>query len=228
MQHFLKAIKLSLVNKWRIAALLLNSLFIGLLWGSSISAIYPFVEVVFSNNTIETWLVAEIEKSTDKLEILNQERTEIETRLAAEGESTDLRNQLDENRHRRTAEEKANELYATIFPWIEGRVPTTPFGTLVLVMAVVIVLTIIKGCCLIINAVLVAQISQRTALVMRRKFYAEAVKMDQLAIDRKGTAAMQTMLIYNLNLVTAGLKSLYGKGTREPLKMLVCLVFAAH
>lgn len=38
---------------------------------------------------------------------------------------------------------------------------------------------------------------------------------------------MQTMLIYNLNLVTAGLIRLYGKGTREPLKMLVCLVLAA-
>ena len=227
MQHFLKAIKLSLVNKWRIAALLLNSLFIGLLWGSSISAIYPFVEVVFSNNTIETWLVAEIDKSSEKLEVLDQERVEIQARLTAEGESTELRNALDENLHRRIAEGKANELYSTIFPWIEGRVPKTPFGTLVLVMGVVIMLTIVKGCCLILNAVLVAQIAQRTALVMRRKFYAEAVKMDQLAIDRKGTASMQTMLIYNLNLVTAGLMSLYGKGTREPLKMLVCLVFAA-
>jgi len=227
MQHFLKAIKLSLVNKWRIAALLLNSLIIGLLWGSSISAIYPFVEVVFSDNTIETWLVAEIEKSSDKLEILDDERAEIETRISTEGESTDLRNELDENLHRRIAEGKANELYSALFPWIEGRVPKTPFGTLVLVMGVVILLTIIKGCCLILNAVLVAQISQRTALVMRRNFYSEAVKMDQLAIDRKGTASMQTMLIYNLNLVTAGLMSLYGKGTREPLKMLVCLVFAA-
>ena len=227
MQHFLKAIKLSFANKWRIAALLLNSLFIGLLWGSSISAVYPFVEVVFSGNTIESWLTVEIEKTSATLDELKQKQTELKAQVAANGESTELRNLLDENSHRTMAEEKASQLYATIMPWVEGRVPQTPFGTLVLVMGVVILITIIKGICLILNAVLVAQISQRTALVMRRKFYSAAVKMDQLAIDRRGTSAMQTMLIYNLNLVTAGLMALYGKGTREPLKMLVCLVFAA-
>ena len=63
MKHFLRVIKLSLVNKWTIALLMANSLLIGVLWGGSITAIYPFVEVVFSGNTIETWLDAEIEKS---------------------------------------------------------------------------------------------------------------------------------------------------------------------
>ena len=227
MQHFLKAIKLSFANKWRIAALLLNSLFIGLLWGSSISAIYPFVEVVFSGNTIESWLTVEIEKTSAKLDELQTEQLDLRARVVANGDTTELRNLLDENSHRTMAEEKAKQLYAAILPWIEGRVPQTPFGTLVLVMGVVLLITVIKGICLIINAVLVAQISQRTALVMRRKFYSAAVKMDQLTIDHRGTSAMQTMLVYNLNLVTAGLMSLYGKGTREPLKMLVCLVFAA-
>ena len=227
MQHFLKAIKLSFANKWRIAALLLNSLFIGLLWGSSISAIYPFVEVVFSGNTIESWLTVEIEKTSAKLDELQTEQMDLRAKVVANGESTELRNLLNENSHRTMAEEKAKQLYVAILPWVEGWVPQTPFGTLVLVMGVVLVITVIKGVCLIINAVLVAQISQRTVLVMRRKFYSAAVRMDQLAIDRRGTSAMQTMLVYNLNLVNAGLMSLYGKGTREPLKMLVCLVFAA-
>ncbi len=227
MIHFLRVIKLSLVNRWKIAALLINSLLIGLLWGCSISAIYPFVEVVLSDNTIETWLVAEIEKTDEKIAELQISIGDVESQIRASGDSRELRGQLDNQTHRLAAEEKANQLYRTVMPWVEGRVPKTPFGTLAFVLSILIVITIIKGVCLVLNSVLVAQIAQRTALVMRREFYASAVKMDQLVIDQKGTSAMQTMLIYNLNLVTAGLTSLYGKGTREPIKMLVCLVFAA-
>ena len=227
MKHLLRVVKLSLVNKWKISALLINSLLIGLLWGCSISAIYPFVEVVFSGNTIETWVVAEIEKTDTAIVEIRISNSEIEAQIRDTGETTALRNELDNNSRRMLAEENANELYRTAMPWIEGRVPKTPFGTLVFVMSLLIVITIVKGICLILNSVLVAQIAQRTALVMRRQFYSSAVKMDQLTIDKKGTSAMQTMLIYNLNLVTAGLVNLYGKGTREPLKMLVCLVLAA-
>ncbi|QEG23605.1 ABC transporter ATP-binding protein [Mariniblastus fucicola] len=227
MINFLRVIKLSLVNKWKITALLVNSLIIGLLWGCSISAVYPFVEVVFSGNTIETWLVSEIEKTDEKIAELQITCSDLKLKVGDSGNSTQLRNELDTHSRRLIAEEKANQLYRTVMPWIEGRVPQTPFGTLVFVMSTLIMITIIKGVCLVLNSVLVAQIAQRTALVMRRQFYSSAVKMDQLTIDQKGTSAMQTMLIYNLNLVTAGLISLYGKGTREPLKMLVCLVLAA-
>ncbi len=227
MKYLLRAVKLSLVNKWKITALLINSLLIGLLWGCSISAIYPFMEVVFSKNTIETWIVAEIEKTDAKVAELGLACADVNSRLQSEGDSRELRDELDKHSRRKTAEEKSNQLYRAVLPWVEGRVPQTPFGTLVMVMSILIVITIIKGACLVLNSVLVAQIAQRTALVMRRQFYSSAIKMDQLTLDQKGTSSMQTMLVYNLNLVTAGLTSLYGKGTREPLKMLVCLIFAA-
>lgn len=207
--------------------MLLNSLLIGLLWGSSISAIFPFVEVVFSHNTIETWLVKEIDKSDTKVAALESECSKLQIRLANEPDSTHLKLELDNQIRRKNAEEEASEFYRSALPWVEGRVPKTPFGTLLMVIGILLLITIVKGVCLILNAVLVAQITQRTALVMRRQFYSAAIKMDQLLIDRKGTTAMQTMLVYNLNLVTAGLVGIYGKGTREPLKMLVCLVFAA-
>ena len=171
MTHLLRVVKLSLVNKWKIPALLINSLLIGLLWGCSISAIYPFVEVVFSGNTIETWLAAEIEKTDEKIVELKIVGSDIESQIETSGETTALRNDLDNNARRLLAEEKANQLYRTGMPWIAGRVPQTPFGTLVFVMGLLIVVTFVKGVCLIINSVLVAQIAQRTAMVMRRRFY---------------------------------------------------------
>lgn len=226
MIHLLKAVKISLKNRWRIAALLFNSLLIGVLWGSSISAIYPFVEVVLSGNTIETWIVQEIEQTDIRITELNDSNAELEVAIEGGGD-LEQRTKLHNNTRQLEAEQKANNLYRAVLPWIEGRVPKTPYGTLILVLAFLLSVTILKGICLILNSVLVAQIAHRTALTMRRQFYHSATKMDQLLIESKGTSAMQTMLIYNLNLVTAGLTSLYGKGTREPLKMLVCFVIAA-
>lgn len=227
MKHFLRAIKLSFANKWMIALLMINSLLIGVLWGGSITAIYPFVEVVFAGKTIESWLDDEIDRSKQSLIELTADEAETQQRIRELGSSLELRMEVANQQRRRVAEEKASEFYTGLRPWIEGRVPKTPLGTLGVVMGLVIVLTAVKGACLVLNSVMVAHISQRTALVMRRQFYSAALRMDQQVVDRKGTAAMMTMLAHNLNLVTAGLNSLYGKGTREPLKMMVCFVIAA-
>ena len=227
MNYFFRAIKLSWANKLIIALLMINSLFIGVLWGGSITAIYPFVEVVFAGKTIESWLDDEIERSENTLEELERDELATQQRLEEQGTSLELRMEVSNQQRRRVAEEKASEFYAWLKPCIEGRVPKTPFGTLAVVMGLLIVMTALKGACLVFNSVMVAHISQRTALVMRRKFYSAALRMDQSLIDRKGTAAIMTMLAHNINMVTAGLGSLYGKGTREPLKMLVCFVIAA-
>jgi subfamily B ATP-binding cassette protein MsbA len=227
MKHFLRAIKLSLANKWTIALLMVNSLLIGVLWGGSITAVYPFVEVVFAGKTIETWLDEEVEKSKQVIKECSGQLQQIEAEIAEVGRSLELRSQRSNCQKRIEAEKKANRLLSSILPYIRGRAPQTPFGTLVLVMGLLIVLTTIKGACLVLNTVLVSRIANRTGLVMRRQFYSAALRMDQLVIDKKGTAAMMTMLAHNLNLVTAGLTGLYGKGTREPLKMLVCFTIAA-
>ena len=227
MNHFLRAIRLSLVNKWTIALLMINSLFIGVLWGGSITAIYPFVEVVFAGKTIETWLDDEIDKTVTSMDTLATDLADVEKRIASEGSSLELRSLQSRHATRRAAEVKANAFYLSLKPHIAGRVPKTPFGTLVLLMGTVIVMTILKGICLVINTVMVSRIANRTTLIMRRQFYSAALRMDQQVVERKGTSAMMTMLAHNLNLVTAGLMNLYGKGTREPLKMLVCFVLAA-
>jgi subfamily B ATP-binding cassette protein MsbA len=227
MHYFLRAIKLSLVNKWTIALLMVNSLLIGVIWGGSISAVYPFVEVVFAGKTVESWLDGEIEKTQASIVRLGDELTIVDQRLIDEGRTIELRSMSANMSRRKEAEEKANQLYRSVRPYVSGRFPKTPFGTLVLVMSLLIVMTAVKGACLVLNSVLVARIAQRTGLVMRRQFYSAALRIDQQVIDRKGTAAVMTMLAHNLNLVTAGLGNLYGKGTREPLKMLVCFSIAA-
>ena len=56
MRDFFKAIRISLRYKWSIMGAILSSLIIAVLWGASITTIYPFVRIVFrgegGNDTI--------------------------------------------------------------------------------------------------------------------------------------------------------------------------------
>ena len=121
--------------------------------------------------------IEEIVKSQTTINDVESELVKIDQRIKQEGRTLELRSlQLANNLKRMEAEEKANKLFNSIQPYVTGHVPQTPFGTLLLVMGVVVVMTVIKGGCLVLNTVLVAQIANRTGLVMRRQFYSAALK----------------------------------------------------
>lgn len=217
MRSFLKAIRVSLKYKWSITGAILSSLIIAVLWGASITTIYPFVRIVFRGETVQTWVEQEISKAEKNLGSVKQEITDRE----AAGQDTTSR------RSRLAAEEKALAWFKSIKPYVTEYAPTTPFATLMLAMSLLLVATILKGACLVLGVVLVSRIAHRTVLDMRREFYAKALLMDQKRIDRMGTSNLMTMLTHNMNVVSGGLTAFYGKSIREPLKMIACLGAAA-
>ena len=216
MNHFLKAIRVSLRYKWSIAGAILSSLTIAILWGASITTIYPFVRIVFRGETVHTWIdeeLAKAEKSREKV------RKEIEERKQKGLDVTSRQTRL-------IAEEKAISWFESIRPTVERYAPQTPFATLIVAMSLLLGATVLKGICLVAGVVLVSRISHLTVLEMRRDFYARALLMDQKKIDQNGTSSLMTMLTHNMNIVSGGLSAFYGKSIREPLKMLACLISA--
>jgi ATP-binding cassette subfamily B protein/subfamily B ATP-binding cassette protein MsbA len=230
MKHFWKPIRLSLRYKWTLLASVLNALVIGVLWGASITTVYPFVEIVFQGETAESWLAREAEAGRQRIARFQQEIWDMDARLR-EAADTRQRKELTVQRaltrSRCDAEQRNVEYLLWLRPRLAGVSPRTPFGTLALLMTLLILATILKGVCLVLNVVLVARVANRTAMDMRRIFYRAALRMDQQEIDRLGTTALMTQLSHNVNLVTAGLGRLYGQSVREPLKMLACLIGAA-
>ena len=229
MPEFLKAIRLSLRYKWTLLASILCALLIGILWGASIGAVYPFVEVVLQGETVETWLDREAAGAATSLRETEQAIGNIEQQLGAatDDAKSALQAQLALKQARRFAEEQALLRLQGLRPWIKGRVPTTPFGTLAAVMGILVVATVLKGGLLVLNVVLVSRVADRTVLDMRRTFYRSALEMDQSRLDAIGTSEMITNFSHTVNLVGEGLKALYGKSIREPLRMWACLLTAA-
>jgi len=228
MRFFFKAILLSFRYKWTILASVMNALLIAVFWGASISTIYPFMEVIFEGETICSWVDNRIVKAEVESQQLQAEVNELQTELenADPEQRGAISGKIAIKEGRITAADKSLQLYTSIRPAIARWGPTTPFGTLVLIIGLLLVMTALKGICLILNTVLVARIAASTIADMRRIFFRQMMRMDQEKIDRVGSTRLMTMLSHQIGLVQSGLQALYGKSIREPLKILACLVVA--
>ena len=229
MKYFWKAIQQSFRYKWTIVLSVLNAICIAGLWSASISTVYPFVEVVFEGKTVHTWLAegiaaseAEIHRLQTEIAGLHQEfnqQTDPEKRGAITGQIAIREGHM-------ALHEQNRQGKLGLKPYADRWGPHTPFGTLMVVIAVLILATALKGICLVLSVVLVARISSGTVVDLRRIFFREMLRMDQRTIDRLGTTNLMTMLSHNVNLVQAGLQSLYGRSLIEPFKMFACLACA--
>ena len=227
--HFLKAVRLSFRYKWTIIASVLNAIVIAVLWSATISSVYPFMEVVFEGKTLHTWFAESITAATAEADRLRGEIAGLRTEhvLADVERQVAISGQIAVREARIAAHEANREARLYYKQYIDRWGPTTPFGTLVAVVAFLIAATFVKGSCLVLSIILVARIAGGTVSDLRRIFFRNMLHMDQATIDRIGSTNLMTMLSHNIGLIQNGLSSLYGRSLIEPLKMVSCLIVAA-
>ncbi len=187
------------------------------------------MEVVFDGKTLHTWVDDGITKAEVESKRLRGEIDGLRTgfdQLDAPERSARL-GQITVREAQLTVQDGAIQTRQHLKPYVDRWGPTTPFGTLIMVIGFLIVGTILKGFCLVLGVVLVARIASGTIADMRRIFFRRMLQMDQRAIDRIGTTNLMTMLSHNVGLVESGLSNLYGRSLVEPLKMFSCLFVAA-
>lgn len=229
MKPFFRIVIHALRYKWSIAGATLASFLIAVLWGASMSTIYPVVEIVLDGQTGSTWVKREIGKAEQTIAELTAEVQRLrEARPTLQGVDL-VRNQtsLDRTTNRIGAEQRALDWYRWVQPWMDRYSPATPFQTLLVALAWLVVTSLIKGILLIVSTYLVARVANRTVADLRRVYYRKALEMDQHRIDTLGTSNMMTHLSHNMLMISAGLQAFYGRMIREPLKMIACLAWAA-
>lgn len=230
MYDFLPAIKSSLRYKWSIAGAVGCSFLIALLWGASLSTIYPFVEIVMEGHTAESWLQKQIQNSEQRVEGLRAEASTLIHQAALSTEPAErnrLKARADLLQAKREVEEKSLAWSRWLLPSLKQYAPDQPFETLLWAVAGLLLTSVIKGVLLVISAILVARVANRTVMDLRREYYRKALEMDQRRIEAFGTANLMTHLSHNMQMVSAGLQAFFGKLIREPLKMAACLAGAA-
>lgn len=236
MGNFVRVLRLALRYRWTVAASAISALVVALFWGANITAVYPFVEVVFRGQSLQQWADRSIESSRQIIAQCDAEVESLESQLAALNDQPDaegsdvgrrLRLSIQQSTTRRQAEEIALARTLWLQPYIEKFLPHDPFRTLLLITLALIVGTLVKDVFLIANSVLTERLAQLATLDLRKSFYRRTLRMDLAVFGNEGTSDLMSRFTFDMEAVANGVSVLFGKLVREPLKMIACLIGAA-
>ncbi len=230
MKNFARAARLALKHPVNLLGILFCSLCVALLWGGNVGTVYPFVEVVLRGESPHQWCEAKIALAKSQSRQLQAEilRLQEEQRRAVTQQGRERAAREIAFRHGRLdAEQRALAAYRWLKPRIEKYLPDDPFQTLGLVIAFLFIGTLLKDGFLVGNVILCARLVQSTALELRNRFYGHILHMDLPELERNRTGGLMSRFTTDLTSVSGGIGTLFGETTREPLKMVVCLIGAA-
>lgn len=238
--------------RWTVVGIVLSSVAVAVLWGANLGAVYPIVEVVLKNESLQDWADQRISASQATIDSIDdelQQRTNRESGEPAKTQAKDVASsedrendtteqglvrptgelatlRTDELRSRLAIERKALGFTQRIQPLIVRYLPSDPFRTLLCVIGFLMVGTCLKSICLVANVVLVERIAQLVAFDLRKWFYRRTLQMEMDCFAQGKTSELTSRFTHDLDGVTTGVRIVFGRAMREPLKVIVCLVGA--
>ncbi|MDR1480920.1 MAG: ABC transporter ATP-binding protein/permease [Planctomycetaceae bacterium] len=198
---------------------------IGLLWGGNIGAVtYPITEICLKKGTFTTWLEERIDQNNQKLTELSSshdKRKLTESSELSQPISAEIDREIKNINQRQT-------LYIWALPLAKKYTPKTPFGTVLFLIAIVLVGTIVKIFFIVSHGIISSRIAQYSAMEIRKELFGKMIEYDVAYFNQSGIADTMSRFTNDLNILTSGLNVIYGKILREPFKMFVCLFLAAY
>ncbi|WP_161603403.1 ABC transporter ATP-binding protein [Blastopirellula marina] len=222
MRYLNKAIWLAWSEyKWSIILSVISSLLVGILWGANIGAVYPFAEVIFKGQNLHEWVVRETE--TCQTAIREGEAKIADLRAANEDEKTITIQQqmVDGWKSRLRNVEKTK-------PWIAKYAPTSPFNTLLGIVAFLVLGTTLKCVFLALSIILMSRAAFRTSQTLQRRYFAKILELQLGKAKRNDTGDSAARIGGDIGAVGNAISILLGKSLREPAKMITCIAGAAY
>jgi ATP-binding cassette subfamily B protein/subfamily B ATP-binding cassette protein MsbA len=129
--------------------------------------------------------------------------------------------------HHRRVHEKRAARFEWIAPAAHRWLPTTPFRTLMVVCAFVLVCTVLKGAFRVWNSISVARLGNTVGYDLRVEFYRQMLRLDMASFTEAGRGDLMNRCTSDLNSISSGVQRLFGQVMLEPLKIIVCFGIAA-
>jgi len=227
MTNFTRALLLGSRYRLTLGLIVASSLLVAVFWGANLATVYPIVEVVFQNRSLRDWIDDSIEDTEKELEKIRAEQATL-TRLAENVPLTaDQRRRQSYWRAQNSSEQKALARAQRIRPWVHAYLPDKPFPTLWVVVGLLMVGTLFKGVFLIANVLLVDQITQLAAFDLRKLLYRRTLRLSLASFGEERTSKLLSHFTHDLEALSIGIKTVFGRAIREPLKIIACLTGAA-
>jgi ATP-binding cassette subfamily B protein/subfamily B ATP-binding cassette protein MsbA len=248
MKNFLRSIRSAWPYRGRLILSVVAAVLAAVFWSLNFTAIYPVLKILGSEKSLQDWVNERIEQNEtdigtcqDELEVYNQEGVRIKKlkppRNLDQGElakwkewkdKTERDNTREQAKRESKIEQMRKELYhyQIAKKYIDACLPTEPFQTLVWVIVMVIIAVGIKGIFEFWQESLVGSVVNLTLYDLRSRFYRNSIHLDVNNFGEQGTHELMARFTNDMNLVGAGLQTLFGKVVAEPLRALGCVVVA--
>jgi subfamily B ATP-binding cassette protein MsbA len=228
MNNFGRSLRLSLRYRWTFSASVICALGVAVMWGGSITALYPFIAVALEGKSLQTWAENDTTRTTKAIAEIESVLAEVDRKAADETATpADLK-----TRARKVNELAAQQKALARTEWIRDNVilpymPTDAFMTVVIIAGLLLASTIVKCVLLIANSMLVARMVQLSTFDLTKQFYRHTLRMDLANFSTEGASDLMSRFTYDMECLGNGLRELFGKFVREPLKMVACVMGAA-
>ena len=178
--NFGRVVRMAIRYKLTFVASIFSALIVAVLWGGNIGTLYPVVEVVFQNQTMQQWIDGKIEHSRETVaeKSAKVERLNGELDAAADADRRKIEANLANTESELAAETRALDWYEYGKPYIDQYLPTDPFHMLALITGLLLAGTIIKDVFLVLNNILVSRLAQLATFDLRNMFYRRTLRMD--------------------------------------------------
>ena len=234
MKNFLRALKFAYPYRGRLLLSLLCALLAAVFWSLNFTAIYPVLKTLGSDKNLQQWVADAIDevKSTkvNPLQIdvnrLSKEREELEKDPLQEKELR--RRSGDLARYQSKLEDATEKLYQlqVAKKYIDWFFPTDRFQTLALILGLVVAAVALRGFFEFWQETFVGNVVNRSLFDLRNRFYRKVLHLDVNQFSDAGTGELMARFTNDMETLSAGTKTLFGRVVAEPLKAVGCIVVA--
>lgn len=213
MHNFARVARLALRHRTTVFAAMFCSVAVALLWAGNITAVLPIVDGVMDNKSIP-------EMFDERIATTKAHLAELDAKLAA-GPDRALEKQ-------RADQSLWLDRYQRISPVAERWLPTTAFGTLVVICLAMFLGTFIKSIFRIAGSYFMARLGHLTDLELRKEFYRRTLRLDLGTFTETSHGDLMNRFTGEVGSIATGTQTLFGSAVLEPLKMVACLAMAAY
>jgi ATP-binding cassette subfamily B protein/subfamily B ATP-binding cassette protein MsbA len=210
-----------------VAATLLCSFAVAVLWGGNITAIYPVVDVIMNNKSIPQYLDDKRDAAEKRIVEIDREVEARQAKLAAAADDRGLKVEISGLEYERSRKEKEVVYYDRWSPLAHQYMPTTAFRTLVMVCTGLAIGTLLKSFFRIIGSYFSGRLGNLITFELRKEFYRRSMRLDLASFRQNSPGDLMNRFVNDVGVAAAGATNVFGMVVCEPMKIIVCLAGAA-
>lgn len=241
MKNYLRVLKFAWAYRNRLFASILCALLAAMLWGLNFTSVFPFLKTLQTDQHPLEWINESIATTNQEIDRVEAEKAILaEKDKHLEGQPTDTpsqRKHVEKMRRELTADQYANEsklealrrnLYYLQWAkkFVNDLLPSDKFITLVWVVMAVMVAVILKCLFEFLQDSLVASVINQTIYDLRNVCFAHVIRLDVEKFNEQGSAELMARFTNDMDSLSAGMKTLFGRVVAEPLRVVACVALA--